>query len=311
MNKWIRKYRLTVEPTSRSELYTGPLKLIPGATDQIIISNPITIEFHVQRNPFSQTSSTVIRLFNLNEERREALYKDIFSGHLYRPVILQAGYDEPLPILFAGNMQSCSSSRVEGSTNYITEIRASDMTYAVKNSFSSWTMGEELVDRNRVISQLVGDLNVYGLKKGILSDFTKLYPRGRTVCGFTWEALQKETGGLAYIDNSNIHALKDDDAFIGSFPEISSETGLLATPRRWEKGVEVEMLFEPRLEVGQNVILRSRARVYQAFDKKELCKVVGLLHSGMISDAVAGKCKTTVQLYLGRKTINVLSGTQI
>lgn len=307
MRKFIRKYRLTVGPTFQNDLGSAQIHLLPGNEEDITIQYPITLEFTISRNPFQKTNTSTFRLFNLSQDTRNALYKDQFSFYLLRKVTLEAGYEEPLPVVFQGNIMSCSSWRPEGGVDYVTEIRAWDYAYAIANSITNRTVTGP-VTKNQVVDGLMGDLVNYGVTRGIRSEFEGEHSRGRVICGPTWEALQTETGGFGYIDGGKVYALKDNDCFEGVIPEISSETGLLATPRRYDRGVTVEMLFEPRLEVGQRVTLKSRAIIYQAFQTETIAKVMGISHAGIISDAVAGKCKTTAQLFLGLRELNVLTG---
>jgi len=71
-----------------------------------------------------------------------------------------------------------------------------------------------------------------------------------------------------------------------------------------DRNAIADILFEPRLQIGQVVELNSN------FFKKlnGQYKIIGIRHSGTISDAVAGRCKTTVELCLGNRVLNVLKG---
>jgi len=66
--------------------------------------------------------------------------------------------------------------------------------------------------------------------------------------------------------------------------------------------VTAEMLFEPRLKIGQVVELVSRD--YPSLN--QLYKVIGIQHSGTISDAVGGKCKTTVRMLYGIQNLTLV-----
>jgi hypothetical protein len=69
--------------------------------------------------------------------------------------------------------------------------------------------------------------------------------------------------------------------------------------------LDFEMLFEPRLTIGQTVQLKSDTnRIFNG-----IYKVMGFEHSGTISDAVAGPCKTSVSLWLGTQVLETVKGT--
>jgi hypothetical protein len=185
----------------------------------------------------------------------------------------------------------------------ITDIQGFDFAFAMANSHSAWTINNP-VSKKDVITRMIGDLKDYQVSEGYVGDFEGSYARGYSVCGSTWKELQKETEGSVLIDNGKVHCLKDEDCFEGDIALISSETGLMGSPKRTDRTITASMIFEPRLQIGQVVELRSD------FNKNlnGQYKVIGIHHSGTISDAVAGPCKTTVQLFLGKKVLNILSG---
>lgn len=64
------------------------------------------------------------------------------------------------------------------------------------------------------------------------------------------------------------------------------------------------MLFEPRLTIGQQVQLQSQTnRIFNG-----MYKVMGFEHSGMISPAVGGDCKSSVSLWLGTQVLETVTG---
>ena len=62
------------------------------------------------------------------------------------------------------------------------------------------------------------------------------------------------------------------------------------------------MIFEPRLQIGQFVRIKSQTETFY----NGVYKVVGIEHSGIISDAQSGQCKTKVSLnYIGTTPVIV------
>jgi hypothetical protein len=62
-----------------------------------------------------------------------------------------------------------------------------------------------------------------------------------------------------------------------------------------------ESIFEPGLKLGQMIDLKT------SFSKLSgKYKVLGVTHSGTISDAVSGKCKTTASLYSFQKNMELV-----
>lgn len=298
--KFGRKFALTIKPAY--EVSSGKYVPISDEDEEtIVISNPLTVEFEVRRDTLASANCSTFRIYNLSENIRNRLYKDPFSVWHYRPIMFQAGYNDPLPAIFIGNIKQAVSYRDEGSVNVVTEIQCYDYAFAMSNAHSSWTVDSPIGKRD-VIARLIGDLKDYEVTEGSIGDFTGSYARGYAVSGMTWKELQKETGSNVFIDNGKIHCLKDNDCFEGDITVISSETGLLGSPKRADTVITADIIFEPRLQVGQVVELQSD------FNSKMngQYKVIGISHSGTISDSIAGKCKTTVQLFLGSQILNIL-----
>ena len=300
--KFGRKFALTIKPAYK--MTDGKYTPISNEDEEtIILGNPLTIDFDIRRDTLAESNTSTFRIYNLSEDTRNKLYKDPYAVWIYRPIMLQAGYNEPLPAVFIGNIKQALSYKDEGSVNVITEIQGFDFAFAMANAHSSWTINNPTTKKD-VIARLIGDLKGYQVAEGYIGDFEGEYVRGYSVCGPTWEALQKETSRNVFMDSGKVHCLKDNDCFEGDVTVITSETGLLGSPKRADKVITADIIFEPRLQIGQVVEIRSD------FNKKMngQYKVIGIKHSGTISDAVAGKCKTTVQLFLGTQILNILSG---
>jgi hypothetical protein len=285
LKKWQRKYILQIEGTD-------------GKTYEIS-SNPdlLTLEISIVRNNLASANIAHFRLYNLNRDTRDAIFKDYFTPSDFRAITLRAGYEtEPvLPIIFNGNLKSVQSFREEGMVNVITEIEAYDFSFAMSNSYSSWNK-KAGASKQDVVNSLANDIVQNGrVNLGKISEFPGDHPRGFVAMGNTWSLLQTETEKHCYIDNGKLYCLQDTDCIAGDIAEISSDTGLLGSPRRYESYLKAEMLFEPRLNVGQQVRINSQAQ--KRFNGTY--KITGIAHQGVISDAVSGKCKTIVSILLG------------
>ena len=83
---------------------------------------------------------------------------------------------------------------------------------------------------------------------------------------------------------------------------INTKTGLLGTPILQGAFLTVETILEPRIKVGQLVEIESSYNT--AFNGQY--KVIGIRHIGVISEAVSGEAKTTLELLVGDRIINQL-----
>mgnify|MGYP001163292162 FL=1 len=261
--------------------------------DKVVLTNPFTMQFNIVRHNLSSASNANIKIYNLGLANRERIFFNaITTPEKFLHVELRAGYEGMMPIIFSGDILDAQSYRGEGSPNFITEINAYDGGFDLAHADTN--RGEAAGTlRVSAIRNLCKDLTQ--CKIGAIGNFPGSYARQRVFAGATKQLLEDETGGNFFIDNQRVYCLKDNEYVEGEVLVISSETGLLGSPTRCEMIVTAEMLFEPRLKIGQVVDLVSRD--YPSLN--QLYKVIGIQHSGTISDAVGGKCKTTVRMLYG------------
>jgi hypothetical protein len=133
-----------------------------------------------------------------------------------------------------------------------------------------------------------------------------------------WEHLREETNHSCYVENGVINIMGDNDVFVpqGNVYLIESDTGLLSTPKKRNMYLEVEIMFEPTIRLCQLVALKSLFPIYNTPQNISTTpangdnyKVIGYTHSGTISGAVGGECKTVLTLNSGIVTFNQQKGT--
>lgn len=277
-------------------------------TLNLVIPPEFTIDFEVTRANLASTQTATFKVYNLGEKTRRLIYADPqdTANNMYRAIQFKAGYEGVMPMIFNGQMKSALSQRngVDG----VTEIEAWGGAVSMASGHTSMVIaaGESAGD---VLAKLARSLPLVD-GTPIIGDFNKSNPRARTIVGNTWNVIcdvAKDEGGLAYIDNGQVKILKPEEAIFGDIPVITSESGLLTTPQRRGAFIEFDMLFEPRIELGQFVQLDSR------FNKEYngTYKVCGFRHSGTISPVKGGKCTTSVTLYVGKDITRIIKGASL
>ena len=277
LDKFQCNYKLTLNWTSEN-----------GQPMQAVVTDPITIDFNVVKSTQAQ-SSTRINIYNLDGETREYLYKDII---LLRPdenvkwVTLEAGYGERLTLVSWGYIQQCYSQR-QG-VDFITSIEVIDpdiLTEYCGVTFKEGTTFKEAYDY--LIAQLpslkVGETGVLAGELKVPTVFN----------GNTFLLLNKLTGRHTFVDNGVINTLGDNETLSDyECYYIAGETGLLETPKRYDNVLEITMLFEPTIRLGQMVEIKSSTQA--RFDGQY--KVLGINHNCVISGSMDGTRTTTLQL---------------
>ena len=306
MEKFDRVYSLKVETDSGRE--ANPLEFHArfNPNEFVEISRPLTVEFEINRQMFGSSQTGSFRIYNLNEKTRGLIQKDWFQVVL-RAIQFRAGYrtsdGDSLPMCFNGTVKTAYSYR-QG-VDYITEIEAYD---------GGWNMA---YGNNVALSQAAGlsaektirklaELLPYTTGNAIVGNFPVTNKRGEVLFGNLWDLILRKSDGKAFFDNGQVKALNYHEVIKGLLPTISSDTGLLGVPRRTKTTLEFEMLFEPRLLVGQLVKLESENPLFN-----RPWKVIGFTHRGLISESVGGECRTNVVLWFTQEESFLVPGVSV
>lgn len=268
--------------------YTLSVQTINGET--LTVNLPFTVEFDITRNTLTSANVAQFRIYNLSSNNRAKVRKNINDFGDLRSIQMLGGYGNNLSLMFAGNITQAWSVR-EGN-NFITQIECFDGGFAFSNAVSNVTFPEG-TPQSTVIESLVSDLDSSGVKPGTIGVFPGTLSRGNAYSGNTCDLLEQITNGRFYIDNGKAFALADTECIITPVTTINAASGLLNTPVREQTIIRFEMLFEPKLIIGQQVTLDS---ITADSNINGNYKIVALKHRGMISDAVCGDAITTVEL---------------
>lgn len=277
---------------------------------------PYTIDFDVDRHIYSSPNEATIRIYNLSPDSRNQLRKDTLDTDVSRRVTLKVGYGENMSTIFDGTLDHCWSGR-QG-VNFITNLHCRDNGFIYSNTFVSvaYSDGES---RKSVVDKIIKQMEKAGIQRGIIGNIEGSYPIGRTIEGLACDLLRTVTGDISFVDNNKVFVLNDNEAIVGDYKEITSETGLINTPLIENAYVRCDILLEPRLLIGQRVKLNSTtasegyyvsgAGSYDEFVQKGKSgyhytgsnfngdyKIIGVRHSGTISATVAGTAVTNVVL---------------
>jgi hypothetical protein len=303
---------MTTSKSGRRYKLTFQIDTATGAANAIEIRNPLTLEFDIVRNTSSSINTATFRVYNLSEKNRSLIFQNRtsindISGNRKR-VELQAGYnttlnrDSDLATIFTGDLLEAYSFR-QG-PNVITYINALDGATSAYNSSINKTL-DKGITLKEVASELASSL--VGIKKGVIGNIEGEAKTAVSLNGNAFYLLSKDYKDEVFIDLGKVNILNRNEYLktLGlSVPLITSETGLLGTPQRQGTDVVVDMLFEPKINVAQ--LVEIKAQINKEFDGQY--KVMGVKHSGIISDAVNGDCRTTLNLYIGDKLLGGLKG---
>ena len=308
MDKFQRVYSLKVEVddgANQSPLTTAYLSKF-GANKNVEITLPYTLEFSISRAAFSSAQTGTFRVYNLSEPVRNAIQKDIFQFEQLRAIQLRAGYESQpagsfMPLVFNGTVITAYSWR-EG-RDWVTEIEAFDGGWQMANANTvsiTLTPGQSAAS---VVRQLCSQMPAL-TGTPFIGNFPTTNKRGEVLSGNAWDLILQKTNGHATIDNGQVKALNYWEVLQGEVQVISSDAGLLGSPKRTTSTLEFEMIFEPRLTVGQVVELQSVTN--KQYNRS--WKVLGFDHRGVISPSTSGECLTSVRLWFTPEKFQIVAG---
>lgn len=261
------------------------------------IAFPLTIDFSIKRSVSASLNSAEFSIYNLSAKTRALLAKDRYNqndlgnGKERRTVIFSAGYSNQNQVMFQGNLMEAWSER--RGTEIITHLNCQDGGYDAYNKYTNVTLNPPTSLRD-ILTTLAQSI---GLNIGHASTPEGNDPlRPISLSGNAFELIQDNFGvNETFIDNQQLFFLKTNEYLPGTALLISNDTGLQGVPKRQDSIIEVSMIMEPGVRLGQLVKLESvedpRFNGYY--------KVLGIEHNGTISGAISGSRITKLQLLIG------------
>jgi hypothetical protein len=275
---------------------------VKTSTDKLVtITPPFSVVMQIDRSlKGSSLSNASVTIYNLAQQTRNILYKDIYTDQKYWQIIIKAGYGNNLYEVFRGNIQQAYSYKEK--TEWITKLDCFDGNYQVQNGFVNETIasGTSLSD---IIPRVVSTMPnlISGLFGKPVQD-ADISVRGNVLVGNSYDEIQRLTGGNAFISGEKIHVLGDNEVLPGDVfflgPDKLDVGTLFTTPKRRDTYLEVECLFAPEIEIGRIVQIESAFPKYNG-----QYKVFGITHAVTFSQAQAGDAVTTLSLFIGEKAL--------
>ena len=283
MSKFQRRFRMTVQGKS-------------GKTYEI--KDPLTVIFDVYRLATGSANTGNFMIYNLSPSVRNDLQFDYAFGETPRPFTFSAGYisDGYMTDLYKGTVRQALSYR-EG-PDVVTQINVLDGGQMMQKSQIERTRNYPW-DPKKEVKEIVSTMGKYGVSLGAIGSLFKNFKnsRGITWIGSTWDVLKRfasHSNGYACVDLEKVYLLAQNDAidFPGAIPQLDSSTGLIGTPRRSHFKVNAGMLFEPRMQLLQQ--LKVASKVNPNINGSYI--VQSIKHSGTISAAKDGGASTNLLL---------------
>lgn len=291
MEKFGRKYQIVFNIGYLSQVGRYDKATI---VDTVIVEYPLTTDFAISRNSYSQVNTGFLTIYGLAQGTREKLYKDRYDVTTYIEVEVRAGYEDGMSLIFKGTVKECQSYKESGGTEYRTEVEAWDGGLSVYKGEDNDSFSAD-VDKATILETLCQ--NMPTVKVGAISEdyYNETTLRPSVYTKKTYDELMTITDGNMFIDFERIYFLKENDVIDGNISSLDVSNSLLGSPKRSNSIIKIQVIFEPRVIVGQWLTVTSLSLPYL----NGTYKVLGVAHDGTISGAKCGNMITTIDLFIG------------
>jgi len=230
----------------------GTPSLLTRNTEQLSIpadpfNETLKIDFNVSVGTNSQSTTSYIELYNLNDKTQS------FIKDLNAEISLFAGYSDKLSLVFKGNITKVEITRKNN--DMITKVYlGNNIDLTTQAHFSKTYAG--LIPIKTILTDAAPSFNMPFIGFDIIPDI-KLFNfswDGRTKDLF--DSLLKPIGLNLYNDRGVVNITKLGEADKDSLFTITPENGLIDYPVKTDNGININMLFNAQINLKSLVELK-------------------------------------------------------
>jgi hypothetical protein len=212
------------------------------------------VKFYVQRGDLQTPNSADVRIYNLNPQTAQKI-----SGAEFTQLVIQGGYEGNFGLLFRGQIKQTPRRGRESAKDSYVDITAADGDSAYNFSTTAISLKAEHTAPKDVVQTLIKGMG--GIPAGYIPQLSSnALPRGQVYFGLTRDCLRKFAR-----DNDCTWSIQDGQiVFIpqtayrpGEIPLITPQTGLIGVPEQTQNGLQVRVLVNPAIKIGQCIKLDS------------------------------------------------------
>jgi hypothetical protein len=224
------------------------------------------VRFTVRRGDLQTPNSCDVRVYNISDTTANQVQAE------FTQIVLQAGYQGDLGVIFRGSVKQYRKGRVDAKDSYL-DITAGDGDECYNFAVSAFSLAANTQPKDSLqalianlvqasIAQQISPPSVmptlptngrvrgrvfYGMTRDELRDFCQSY-------GLKWSI---QDGTITFIPYNRVTGAGG--YLPGPIPVISPDTGLIGVPEQTQNGIEMRVLLNPRIKIGQLVQLKSPA----------------------------------------------------
>lgn len=220
-----------------------------AATGEGISINDLRISFKVTKTITRTPNTGDIKIYNLSPDT-EGRIKGEFDD-----VILNAGYDGSTVLLFRGNIKN--SSAFNDGPSRVMQLACADGDHDFHGTTVNFSLGAGS-NSSQLIDHIVSKFTT--TTKGTIVFPDKPRIRGRVFVGMARHALDwlaRQNDSHWSIQDSVLQIVATDTTLPTEAIVITSDTGMIESPTRTDKGINVKCLLNPRIKPGGKIFLNN------------------------------------------------------
>lgn len=253
--------------------------IVNSETGKALDLSGLRISFSVTKGDFSSPNHAEISVFNLSDETASKIRKE------YKEIILSAGYNDGLGLIFRGNIRRYWIGGQWGldydktPTDNIMTFSCLDGDSQLQKSFVCMSMKSGSTQED-TLSELEKALKENGIFEGQKTELPKgeTLPRGKVLFGNVSDLLTDYSRNVSAswsIQDGRLVVLSSRKLLPTEEMVFSAENGLIGMPKRSDRMIEFSTLLENRLRIGSNVRVKGVQGFYEIAGR-----VVTIEHKG-------------------------------
>jgi hypothetical protein len=221
------------------------------------------VQFQVRRGDMQTPNTADVRIFNLSDSTAN----EIANVQEYTQIALQAGYEGNFGLIFRGIIKQTRLGRIDQKDSYV-DITAADGDELYNYSALSLTLAKGSSPSDDIASMMQSFTTTLA-REAIAYDSDSAPQlqgnarvRGRVWYGMGRECLRKfaaANGVLWSVQDGRLTLIPQNGYIEGQVPVISRNTGLIGVPEMTAQGLELRVLLNPSIRIGQLIQLQSNA----------------------------------------------------
>lgn len=234
--------------------------IVGGSDEKALDLSELRFRFSIRRGDFQTPNSADIRIYNVSDKTADRIRQTLPQPEFTR-IVVQGGYDGNFGVLFDGTIVQVRRGR-ESSTDTYIDITAADGDSAYNYSVTAMSLAAGSTPKDAV-SAILQDMARHGVSEGYIPDLPgNPSIRGEVFYGMSRDEMRKvarNTQTAWSIQDGKLQMVPETAYMEGEIPVITSATGMIGLPEQTQNGINVRVLLNPNIKIGQAIKIDNKS----------------------------------------------------